>query len=174
MINCPFCSAENIEGADSCEGCGQSLADTHITAPASELERSLLKDRVSVLQPKKPITVALQAPVREVLQLMVEKRIGCALVVDKDQLVGIFTERDALTRIGALAPEVGDCPVSQFMTSGPRTLTLDAKVAFAVRMMDQGGYRHIPVVDKDQKPIGAVSARDILRYCADKLAATAV
>ena len=174
MINCPFCSADNIEGADTCDECGQSLADAHITAPASEIERSLLKDGISALQPKSPITVALDAPVREVLKLMVQKRIGCAFVVEDERLVGIFTERDALMRIGVAAVEFGDRPVSQFMTGGPRVLMMDAKVAFAVRMMDQGGYRHIPVVDQDNKPVGAISARDILGYFADKLAAAAV
>ena len=174
MINCPYCSAENIEGTDTCEACGQSLADAHVTVPATEVERSLLRDRVSVFGPKNPITVAPDAPLRDVLNLLVEKGIGCALVVENDELVGIFTERDALTRVGTEATELGDCPISQFMTPRPRSLSLDAKVVFAVRMMDQGGYRHIPVVDAHNRPVGAISARDILGYFADKLSGATV
>lgn len=174
MINCPYCSAENIEGADTCGTCGQSLADIHVTVPATQIERSLLKDRVSVLKPKDPINVPPSSPLRDVLNLLVKQRIGCAFVVDSGELIGIFTERDALTRVGTEAAELGDCPISQFMTPRPRSLTLDAKVVFAVRMMDQGGYRHIPVVDAHKKPVGAISARDILGYFADKLSEAAV
>jgi len=174
MIICPFCAADNIEGADSCEQCGQTLADAHRTMPASDIERSVLKDRVSVLNPKPPITVRSSHSVNDVLKLLVEKAIGCALVVDGDELVGIFTEHDVLMRIGTEAVELGDLPVSQFMTRHPQSLPLNARIAFAVRMMDLGVYRHIPVMDESKKPVGVISARDILRYFAEKLSGAAV
>ena len=174
MIICPFCSADNIEGADSCDQCGQSLADAYRAVPASDIERSVLKDRVSVLNPKPPITVASTHSVNDVLKLLVDKSIGCAFVVDGDELVGVFTERDALMKIGTEAVELGDLPVSQFMTKHPQSLPLNARIAFAVRMMDLGGYRHIPVVDESNKPVGVISARDILRYFNEKLSGAAV
>ena len=40
----------------------------------------------------------------------------------------------------------------------------DAKIAFAVQRMDQGGYRHLPIVDRDEKLTGIISVRDIMRY----------
>jgi CBS domain-containing protein len=174
MIICPFCAADNIEGADSCDQCGQSLADADRTMPASEIERSVLKDLVSVLKPKAPITVTTTTSVIDVLRLLVDKKIGCALVVDGDELVGVFTERDSLMRIGTEVIELGDLPVSQFMTQRPQSLPLNARIAFAVRMMDLGGYRHIPVVDESEKAVGVISARDILRYFAEKLSSAAV
>ncbi len=174
MIICPFCASENIEGIDTCQQCGQTLADAHITAPASELERNLLRDRIAVIKPKAPITVAPDTPVQQVLQLLVDKAIGCAFVVDKGDLVGVFTERDALMRIGVKADEIGSNPVSDFMTGNPKTLPLTAKIVFAVRMMDVGGYRHIPIVDESNQLVGAISARDILRYFAEKLSGAAV
>ena len=56
MIDCPTCGAENFPGADECGECGQPLSDLHLQTPKSELEQNLLADRVSVLEPKKPIT----------------------------------------------------------------------------------------------------------------------
>jgi CBS domain-containing protein len=54
--------------------------------------------------------------------------------------------------------------VEEFMTPNPQTLTPDAKIAFAIQRMDQGGYRHLPIVDAQGTPIGVISVRDILAY----------
>jgi CBS domain-containing protein len=169
MIICPFCDAENIEGSDECEQCGQALSDFHLPVPATYVERSLLSDRVRILQPRTPIVVPPHMAVSDVLNLLVERKIGCVLVVEDDRILGVFSERDALTRIGTDAQELGHCPISQFMTRHPQELDPDAKIAFAVRMMDLGGYRHVPVVDPEGKPVGMVSVRDILRYLTEKM-----
>ena len=63
MIICPYCASENIEGEDECAQCGQPLADVHIPPPANEVERSLRRDRINVLSPKRPITVAPTTPI---------------------------------------------------------------------------------------------------------------
>ena len=57
-----------------------------------------------------------ETPVREVLQLLVEKSIGCVLVADQGRPVGIFSERDALVKLNCRATELGDRPISEFMT----------------------------------------------------------
>lgn len=170
MIICPFCDAENIPGADECEACGQSLAELHLPEPATEVEQSLLKDRVVALVPKAPISVASDMAVRDVIKLLIEKRIGSVLVVDAEKkVVGIFSERDALMKLNTEAASLGDCPVSDFMTQNPRTLVGSAKIAFAVKEMDLGGYRHLPIVDGAANPTGIISVRDILRYLTDKM-----
>ena len=48
------------------------------------------------------------------------------------------------------------------------------RVAYAVRHMDQGGYRHVPIVDNDRKPTGVISVRDILHYLTEKMTGTKV
>jgi CBS domain-containing protein len=170
MILCPYCGSENIEGADDCAGCLQPLHDTHLAPPRTSLERAVLHDRVAALKPKQPITVAPDMPVGQVLRLMVEHRIGCVLVTDGARLLGIFSERDALRRLGASAATHENQPVSEFMTAQPQTLVADAKVAFAVHRMDLGGYRHLPVVDQRGQLQGIISARDILRHLTESLA----
>ncbi len=170
MISCPYCDSENIEGADACAECGQSLHDTHLAPPQSDLEHSLLRDPISALAPKSPITVAPSKPVGEVMRLMVERKIGCVVVVELDQPIGIFSERDALRKIDPEAPDIAARPVSEFMTPRPQTLVADAKIAFAVQRMDLGGYRHLPVVGERGSLVGIISARDILRHLTDNMA----
>ena len=101
--------------------------------------------------------------------MLVNKGIGCVVVVRDEQVVGIFSERDALLRLSTKAAELKSRPVSEFMTPNPRMLDTEAKIAFAVQRMDLGGYRHVPIVDHSGELCGIVSARDILRYLTDKL-----
>ena len=173
MIVCPHCATENIAGSDVCAQCGQSLSDLHLAEPASEVERGLMSDRVTDLSPNTPIVVAPDMRVGDVLKLLIEKHIGCVFVVENDAIVGVFSERNALFRIGADVPKYDDAPVSDFMTPNPRSLDHRAKIAFAVRMMDLGGYRHIPVVDEEGRPTGVISVRDILDYLAGKMTGSA-
>jgi CBS domain-containing protein len=169
MIVCPYCNTENIEGADECAECGQPLDDTHLAPPNTEVERSLLRDRISVLVPKSPIVAQPTMPVGDVLKLMVQHRIGCVVVAEGDRPVGIFSERDALRKINTEGPALAARPVSEFMTPKPQTLVADAKIAFAVQRMDLGGYRHLPIVDEQGSLVGIISARDILRHLTEGL-----
>jgi CBS domain-containing protein len=173
MIVCPYCSAENIEGADLCEECSQPLADMYLPNPATPVERSLLRDHVRFLlkEEKLPISVPSARPVGEVMQLMVTKGIGCVLVVDDGKLSGIFSERDALLKVNTDASRLASRPVSEFMTPNPQTLQMNAKIAFAVHSMVLGSYRHIPIVDDEGHAVNLISVRDILRYLAKEIAA---
>jgi 2-oxoglutarate ferredoxin oxidoreductase subunit beta len=139
--------------------------------PATAVERSLLQDQLRVLRPKEPLSVAPSTPVREVLKLLADHRIGCVLVVEGGEPVGIFSERDALIKLNCEAGRLGDLPVSQFMTPNPESLELTAKVAFAVQRMDLGGYRHVPVVDGKKRLRGVISVRDILKYLTERMVA---
>lgn len=170
MNTCPSCGAENLEGADACSQCGDSLAPFHLSEPAGSVERALLEDRLSTLNPSKPFTVSPDRPVSEVMQLLIEHHIGSVVVTSGEQVVGIFSERDALMKINTDAAAFSGRPVSDFMTPAPKTLIASAKVAFALKEMDLGGYRHIPIVDEQSHLTGMVSVRDVLRYLTDKMA----
>ncbi len=170
MIICPDCGHENILGADECEDCRQPLSSLSKPVPSSDIERSLLKDSISVLAPATPLTVAPATPIGEVLRTLVDHSIGCVLVVEDDQVVGIFSERDALMRLNVNANQLLDKPVAQFMTPAPETLETTDKLAFALHKMDLGGYRHVPILT-DGKVTGVISIRDILRYLTNHVAA---
>lgn len=171
LLPCPYCDHEVIAGSDECEACGQPLTEFHLPVPATALERSLLTDRVKLFQGRQPLNVSPTMPVRQVLRLLVDNRVGCVAVLDKGKLVGIFTERDVLLKIGERAAELGDRPVAEFMTTQVQTLPPSAKIAFAVHRMDLGGFRHIPIINDQGEPRGIFSVRDILSYLTRKLAA---
>ena len=160
---CPDCSHDNIAGVATCEACGQPLVD--FDPKGTELEQVLSRHSIGLLCSKDPIAVPSSAPVHDAVVTMHEKGIGCVLVVDDSKLVGILTERDILNKLPD-APADSDQPVSQFMTASPNTVTNDDSIAYALHTMDLGGYRHVPVVDADEKPVGIVSSRDIVRYIA--------
>lgn len=166
MAICPYCSADVMEGDEYCSECQVSLADLSLPEPRTDVERALLTDRVRVLNPREPLMVDESTPVCDVLQTMCEQRVGCVLVTSGDKLTGIFSEHDALMKLGANVEDRAQQPVSKFMTAAPQTLTVSAKVVFAVHRMEIGGFRHLPLVDDDGRPAGIVSVRDILDYLA--------
>jgi len=170
MIICPYCDAENIEGADECEQCNETLTDLNIRVPATRVEADLLRDRIERLWPKSPSTVSPDTPVGDVLKKMVGETIGCVMVVDGGNLVGIFSERDALMKLNTDAAKFASRPISQFMTVDPVTLETNDKIAFALHKMNVGGYRHVPILFEG-KLVGVISIRDILRYLTERIAA---
>lgn len=169
MTLCPFCDTSNIEGADECVDCGQSLSDLSAPRSASAIERGLYKDRIRLLWPRKPMAVAPNTPVGEVLKLLVNNTVGCAVVTEQDKVIGIFTERDAILKIGIQSAEMAARPIADFMTPNPQTLKVDDKIVFALQRMDLGGYRHVPLVDDDGLLVGIISVRDILQYFMQKI-----
>jgi CBS domain-containing protein len=168
MAICPFCHEENIDGVDECEHCQQPLEFLTRPRAGSQLEHSLIKDRVFMLSPRTPLTVDVATPVGDVLRLMVDRAIGCVMIVEHEEMVGIFTERDALLRLNTDAARLAARPVREFMTKSPDTIESDAPIAFALHKMDVGGYRHIPIMSGG-KVTGIISVRDILRYITEDL-----
>jgi CBS domain-containing protein len=139
-------------------------------APLDRVDRSLMTDPVTVLEPRPPILLPADAGLGQAVQAMMARGIGAVFVTGPNRcLVGILTERDFLTKIVG-EPGYETLPVGQFMTRHPETVKPNDTLAFALGKMAGGGYRHLPVVDGGV-PIGMVSVRDVLRYvvrlCAD-------
>jgi CBS domain-containing protein len=168
MILCPYCDAENIEGADVCAACELPLTDLSLRAPATDVERGLLRDRIESLKPKSPLSVGPDVPVGEVLKTMISRGVGCMTVVEGNRLLGIFSERDAMMRLNVDAAKMAGRPISEVMTVNPATLRSRDKIAFALHRMNVGGFRHIPILDDEDRLVGVISIRDILRYLTDR------
>jgi CBS domain-containing protein len=98
--------------------------------------------------------------VRAAAQTMTERCCGSILVMDGDQLVGIFTERDLLTRVAAASRDLDSTQVGDVMTREPDTIRADDPVQEAIRKMDEFSYRYLPVID-DGKVIGVISTRHL-------------
>ena len=95
---------------------------------------------------------------------------GCAVVCDAGKLVGIITERDLLKLL--VAPEQYQSPVGQVMTRSPKTVSAAAPLFEAVRLMDHGGYRRLPVVDGQECPVGIVDVKSVIGYLVEQMPAT--
>ena len=169
VLICPDCGAENIDGVDTCESCGQSL--TMLNKPQrapSPVGDGMLRDQIQTLNPKQPVTTSPDTPLEAALHIMLEHKIGSILVIEDDTLVGIFSERDAVNRVGVEFDALRDRPIRDFMTPTPGTLEAENKIIFAVHKMAIGRYRHIPIVEGD-RPVGVISIRDILRYAEEQM-----
>lgn len=125
--------------------------------------RALLRPISSLRYPGNPLSFAPGTPVSEVLEAMSSRNIGAVLVVEGGKVVGIFSERDALKK-RVFGKGAGKDPVSAFMTANPDCLTPHDNIAFAMNRMGVGGYRHIPLVDAERRPLGMLVMRDLVRY----------
>ncbi|MFH0793823.1 MAG: CBS domain-containing protein [bacterium] len=164
-ITCPSCGHPNVQGTDQCEECLYDLSSLQIREQKPTGVHSILSDPVEVLFPHDPILVWPDDPVKKVIQVMLDRKVGCVLVSEGENLVGIFTERDVLMKI-ANVPGALDRPVKNFMVSDPESLSLSAPLAFVLNKMDLGEYRHVPVVSHGS-PVGIVSIKGVLGYIAD-------
>ena len=102
--------------------------------------------------------------VLEAARFMVEHNVGALPVLDSGRLVGIFSERDIMKRVVAEGRDPGRTKVTQVMTADPVVVSPDDDVASCLRMMKQGGFRHLPICSRDQKLVGLVSLRDMLLH----------
>jgi CBS domain-containing protein len=127
-----------------------------------DLTRNLKHETVSQLNPTPPLAVQPGQPVADAVRLMRDKRVGCVLVCEGRRIVGIFTERDLLRRVLALGRPL-TTPVAECMTPDPVTVQPRDPINVALRWMQKGGYRHLPVV-VDGKPIGILSVKRVVHY----------
>jgi CBS domain-containing protein len=163
---CPSCGHVNVPGADECARCLFSLASIDNDPIGMDvIEASVLQDRVHGLKIKAPVTVPIDAKLGLALDRMVEHGVGALLVVDADgHLVGILTERDYLRKVVGVMTDYAHQPLQDYMTPDPETVGPEDRLAVVLQKMDVGGYRHLPVVEEDGRPVGLVSVRDVIRH----------
>jgi CBS domain-containing protein len=128
-----------------------------------DLAKTLKIDSISRLQPTPPRCIAPDEPVAAAIELMRKERVGCVVVLEKNAIVGILTERDVMRRVMAehrpLTVTVRSC-----MTANPVTVGRKEPISAAVRRMEEGGYRHLPVIDEASQVVGILSVKRIVHY----------
>jgi CBS domain-containing protein len=92
---------------------------------------------------------------------MKSKHYGAVLITEGNDLLGIFTERDALYRVIATGLDPDVTEVREVMTKEPTTITPDKTFGHAMLIMHEGKFRHLPVVDNGRL-VGMVSSRNAL------------
>lgn len=136
-----------------------------IPLQAEALEGDFLLGPVSGLMRARDLaTVSPEASVREAAERMGAHDVGCVLVTDDGgALLGILTERDVLTRVVQEGRDPIRETVRMHMTPNPECLRLEDEVAYALNAMAVGGYRHVPILDHQDRLRGIISIRDIHR-----------
>jgi CBS domain-containing protein len=115
----------------------------------------------SIIAGQTPITASRNSTALEAASLMKQHGKGALLVVDGTHLIGIVTERDIVFRVVAMGRDPAGTRLGEVMTPQPQTIHPNEPFLRALRIMHQGGFRHLPVVENDW-PLGVVSSRDAL------------
>lgn len=100
--------------------------------------------------------------VLEAIRHMAEHGVGALLVMENDQLTGLFSERDYSRKVILQGLRSQDTPVSTVMSSPVLTISPDATVQQGLSMMTENFVRHLPVTD-DSGVIGLVSIGDLVK-----------
>jgi CBS domain-containing protein len=115
----------------------------------------------TVIEKQKILTTSSATTVSDAARLMKKHQAGAILVCDKKRLVGVFTERDALFRVTAEGRDPNTTVLADVMTPNPQSIGPNKPLGHALHMMYEGGFSHIPVVEKG-RPVGMVSTHDAL------------
>ncbi len=113
------------------------------------------------MEPHKLLVAAPDTSVSAAVKLMARKKVGAVMVLDGTRLVGIFTERDLVDRVVAHDRDLHTTRLAEVMTRSPVTVDPGETFGYALLLMHENGFRHVPVVVNGE-PIGIVSARSAL------------
>lgn len=122
----------------------------------------MFSERVrNVMERKRLLTASPDVTVSTAAKLMAKRNVGAVMVVEDDSVVGIFTERDALVRVIAGGRDAEATRLADVMTAAPASVDPDKSLGYALLVMHEKGFRHIPVIESG-KLVGMVSARNAL------------
>src|SRR5262247_644155 len=121
--------------------------------------------KVSVLTTDDYVIVSPFTPLSQAIEAMKSDEGGCVIISDDGHVAGIFTERDLLTKV--LGNDVDlESPIKMLMQTNVETLSPEATVGDAVRLMNERSFRNIPLVRQGDLK-GSISVFDIITYLAE-------
>lgn len=122
-----------------------------------------------IISHQNPLLLPPTATVKQACQRMRDRKVGAVLITEGDRrLVGIFTGRDAVGRVLAEGKDAATTTLADVMTRKPDTVPPRRTAIEVLRAMQDGGYRHLPVVDGD-KVVGVISRGDFRGLEQDRL-----
>jgi len=116
------------------------------------------------IAPAKFVALAPRDTVSAAVARMLELPASCVLVVHGDKLVGIFTERDYVNRVCVEKRNPDQVELRDVMTSNPTSLKSQDCISYAINRMARASYRHIPIVDDDNKPVSLLDSRLVMTH----------
>jgi CBS domain-containing protein len=141
-------------------------------APGNRFDASLLRASTRLLPTRHPLLFSPTDTVTAAMRAMQKEHRGCVLVTEDGsadtRVIGIFTERDVLLRIVDRGRNPATLPLAEVMTREPESLPQDASIAWVLNKMCVGGFRHVPVVDRNGRPVCVVSVRDVVEMLVER------
>ncbi|HUZ75924.1 MAG TPA: CBS domain-containing protein [Stellaceae bacterium] len=128
-----------------------------------------MRQMSEIVKNQRPLTLRPNATVKHASECMRDRRVGAVLVTDaENRLLGIFTGRDAVCRVLAEGLNAAETSLERVMTRDPDTMPPGKTAIEALRLMHDGGYRHLPVIENG-KVVGVVSKGDFRGVEQDRL-----
>ena len=119
--------------------------------------------QIFATKPLQIFSVTANTSVLDALKLMTDKNISALLIIENEQLMGIFTERDYARKIVLQGKASKDTPISEAMTPNPITVTASDSIDLCMQIMTDKHIRHLPVV-VGNKAVGMVSIGDVVKF----------
>jgi CBS domain-containing protein len=149
----------------STDQAAQQKDSPQTTADKTDGLRYARRDSITQLETEDYFCIEPSAPLTEAIEQMKKDEGGCAIVCEGKRIVGIFTERDLLTKVIGEDVDLNQ-PVRELMSPVVATLSDEATIGDAVRIMNEKSYRNIPLV-RDGELIGSISVFDVITYLAE-------
>ena len=128
-----------------------------------------MRKMADMVRNQDPVALPPEATVKDACQRMRDRRIGAVLIIEADRrLVGIFTGRDAVHRVLAEGKNAARTTLAEVMTRDPDTMPPGNTAIEALRRMEDGRFRHLPIIDEG-KVVGIVSRFDFSGIELDRL-----
>lgn len=162
-LNTILQEVEDVINQDKGTSCAtQALVDTDFLARS-----------ISVIHFSEPVTCSPDASVEHASSLLQLNSVGCVIIeTEEGNIAGVFSERDFMTRVLNKKLDLEHTTVQTVMTPEPTTVYPDDTIAYCLSLMSLGGFRHLPVVDRDMVPIGILSMQDVVNGLVDRILAT--
>jgi CBS domain-containing protein len=135
---------------------------------ADALEEALAEETIASIRSKPYAEISPDKPVFGALQALAGLKVASLLVVEDGKLVGVFTERDALERVASRYQEVRQLPVREVMTSNPVVVYESDPAGAALSAIAVAGYRHVPVLDVNDKVVGVISPHRVFEFMQER------
>ena len=124
---------------------------------------TIVEDFLNLNKNRKIWTISKDKNVRQALILMSENNIGAIIIVDNNDFpIGIFSERDYARKIILKGKSSKDTLLGEVMTKELITVTKDYKIDQCMKIMNEKGIRHLPVLE-NKKIVEIISIRDVLK-----------
>lgn len=134
--------------------------------PIRAFDSTLLREPLGVLPHRKPIVLGGHDSVTDAMRTMQAEHRGYVVITrdgsPQSEILGIFTERDVLLRVVDRGRNPATLPLSEVMTQDPEVLPSSSSIAYLLNKMCVGGFRHVPVVDEQGRPVTVVSVKDVV------------